>query len=71
MTELRAFLVALTFGLAVEVGIYYGLEALGADGGLAASLEVIWLCVFVFLGVLFVGRYEHDYEHEGGDDAGD
>ena len=67
MTELRAFLVALAFGLAVEVGIYYGLEALDAGGGLAASLEVIWLCVFVFLGVLFVGRYEH----QGGDDRGD
>ena len=67
MTELRAFIVALVFGLAVEVGIYCGLEALGADGGLAASLEVIWLCIFVFLGVLFVGHYEH----QGGDDRGD
>lgn len=67
MTEFRAFLVAIAFGLAVEVGIYYGLQALGADGGLAASLEVIWLCVFVFLGLLFIGRYEH----EGGDDRGD
>jgi hypothetical protein len=67
MTVLRAFFVALAFGLAVEVGIFYGLDALGANGGFAASLEVIWLCVFVFLGLLFVGRYEH----EGSDDRGD
>ena len=34
MTEFRAFILALEFGLAVELGIYYGLEALDAAEGL-------------------------------------
>jgi uncharacterized membrane protein len=67
VTPNRAFLLAIPFVLAVETGIFYALAALDADGQLAVTVEMIWLCVAVVLVCLFMGRYEH----EGGDDSGE
>lgn len=67
MTPNRALLLAIPFVLAVETGLFYALAALGANGQLAVTVEMIWLCVAVFLTLTFVGHFEH----EGSDDQGD
>lgn len=67
MTPNRAFLLAIPFVLAVEVGLFYALDAVGANGQMAVAVEMIWLVVAVFLTVLFVGHFEH----EGSDDRAD
>jgi hypothetical protein len=67
MTPLRAFVLVMAFVLAVETGIFYSLDALGANASLAVAVEMIWLCLGVVLVLLFVGHFEH----EGGDDRGD
>jgi hypothetical protein len=67
MTANRALILAIACALAVETAIYYSLPLLGANGSFVLAIELIWLCVAVVLGLLFVDRYEH----EGSDDRGD
>ena len=66
MTAPRAFILAICVALAIEVGIFYGLAALGANGELVVAVETVWLCVAVVLTLLFVDHFEPD-EHHGKD----
>ena len=43
--------------LAIEVGIFYGLAGLGADGEWIVAIEMIWLCLTSVLTVLIGGRF--------------
>jgi hypothetical protein len=67
VTPNRAILLAVPVVLAVEVGIFYALAALGTNGQTVVTVEMIWLCVAVVLASLVIGRFED----EGGDDRGD
>jgi len=45
----RAQLLALLFCLAVQSGILFGLEGLGANEQLIVTVEMIWLCASVVI----------------------
>jgi hypothetical protein len=51
----RAQLLALVLCLAVQAGILYGLEGLGANGQLIVTVEMIWLCASVVI-ILLAGE---------------
>ena len=54
MTWVRPFILIMVLALAVEAAIFYSLAALGASGELVSAIELIWLCVVVFLTALLV-----------------
>jgi hypothetical protein len=49
MVSRRAQFVALIFCIAVQAGIIYGLEALGAIDQLILTTELVWLCASVVI----------------------
>ena len=67
MAPFRGYILTLASCVIVEIGIFYGLAGLGANGNLAVAAEMIWLCITVVLTVLVGGRFDP----EGGDDRGD
>jgi hypothetical protein len=53
----RAQLLALIFCFAVQVGLIYGLEGLGANDQLILTIELIWFCASVVIIMLAGERF--------------
>ena len=49
MSQFRGHIFALIFCLAIQGGIFYGLEGLGANEQLIVTVEMIWLCASVLI----------------------
>ncbi|MCW2981958.1 MAG: hypothetical protein JWO14_3685 [Solirubrobacterales bacterium] len=63
MTALRAYALALAACVVIEGFIYYGLVGLGASEDVMVELEMIWLCITVFLTLIVGDHFDH-----GGDE---
>jgi hypothetical protein len=58
MSYLRGFTLAMIGCLVVEVGIYYGLVGLGADGLLIVTAVMIWLVPTVWITISVAEHFE-------------
>jgi hypothetical protein len=65
MKMLRPYIPPLTLVLAVQAGIYHGLLALGAEADLVLCMEMIWLCVGVWVTLELGERLERKWEDRG------
>ena len=65
MVSRRAQVAALVFCIAVQAGIIYGLEALGAIDQLILTTELIWLCASVAIMLWAGDRFARKEEDRG------
>jgi hypothetical protein len=61
----RPYIPPLVLVLAIQAGIFYGLLALGAEPDLVLYLEMIWLCVGVWITLALGERLEQKWRDRG------